>query len=131
LSYSVGEIHAEFVDGVEDTIGTTRNSLVWDTEANAALKDWGQKQVNRIAREWAEKRSADNENKLAQNPLYKKFTKEAARFENKRVKKIADAMIRKVIGDNPVADDDSQEAVVQMFLDYMEFDEFRDLAEEL
>ena len=37
LSYLIGELHAEFVDGKEDTIGTTRNSLVWDTEANMAL----------------------------------------------------------------------------------------------
>jgi hypothetical protein len=105
--------------------------LVWDTEANTALKEWGQKQVNRIAREWAEKRATDNERQLERNPLYKKFVKESERFENKRVKKIADTMIRRVITDNPVADDSSQEAVVQMFLDYMEFDEFRDLAEEL
>jgi hypothetical protein len=45
LSYLVGELHAEFVDDVDDTIATTRNSLVWATEANAAFKEWGQAQV--------------------------------------------------------------------------------------
>ena len=41
LSYLIGELHVDFVDEAEDTIGTTRNSLVWDTESNTALKAWG------------------------------------------------------------------------------------------
>ena len=56
LSYLIGELHTEFVDETEDTIGTTRNSLVWDTEANTALKEWGQKEINKIARAWGKKR---------------------------------------------------------------------------
>ena len=40
LSYIIGELHVEFVDSVEDTVGTNRNALVWDTEANSALKQW-------------------------------------------------------------------------------------------
>jgi len=131
LSYLVGELHAEFVDGVEDAIGTTRNSLVWDTEANSALKEWGQKEVNKIARTWAEKRSKDNERKLAQNPLYKKFIQEAERFENDRAKRLADKLIRGVISSNPLADESVQEPIIQMCLDYMEFDEFQDLAEQV
>ena len=34
-------------------IGTNRNALVWV----AALKEWGRTEVNKIAREWASKRS--------------------------------------------------------------------------
>ena len=30
-----------FVDEKEDSIATTRNSLVWDTEPNTALMEWG------------------------------------------------------------------------------------------
>ena len=52
LSYLIGELHVEFVDEEEDTIGTNRNSLVWDTEANTALKEWGKKEVNKIASLW-------------------------------------------------------------------------------
>ena len=33
-----GKLVVDFVDEGEDTIGTTRNSLVWDTEPNTALK---------------------------------------------------------------------------------------------
>lgn len=131
LSYLVGEITAEFVDEEEDTIGTTRNSLVWDTEANQALQDWGAAQVNKIAREWAEKRRKDNESALSKNPLYKRFKAEAANTDNKRAIKVADKLIREVVGRNVVESTDEQEQVVQLCLDFLEFDAFWDLAEEI
>jgi hypothetical protein len=131
LSYLVGELHAEFVDETEDTISTTRNSLVWDTEANLALLDWGRAEVNRIAREWAEKRSRDNERELSQNALYQKFVKESERFEDSRVRKAAQKLIKSVISSNPLADAKAQEPVIQYCIDYVEFDAFRELATEI
>lgn len=131
LSYLVGELHAEFVDEEEDTISTTRNSLVWDTESNAAFKEWGQKEVNKIARAWAEKRKQDNERELAKSPLYVTFTQEAERFGNARVKKVADRLIKEVVGQNPVGDQQSLQPVIQMCLDFMEFDAFHEMAQEM
>jgi hypothetical protein len=131
LSYLVGELNAEFVDTEEDSIGTTRNSLVWDTDANAALMAWGQAMVNRIAREWAEKRRDDNERALKRNALYKKFLADANRLENKRAIKIADRLIRQVITNNVLDSVEKQQEVVQLCIDYLEFDAFWDLAEEI
>lgn len=130
LSYLVGELHTEFVDAKEDTIGTTRNSLVWDTEANIALKEWGQRTVNTIARQWAEKRSADNEIILLRNPLYNAFTDEAKRFDNRRAQKIADELIRDVI-QNPIASDEVTEKTIQMCINFLEFDAFQELAQDM
>lgn len=130
LSYLVGELHAEFVDETEDTVATARNSLVWDTEANRALKEWGQKEVNKVARQWAERRHEDNERAIKENPLYKKFVGEAEQIGNKRLKKVADRLIRKTIED-PLSDNEAQEAAVQLCLDYMHFDVFQELAEEI
>jgi len=131
LAYLVGELTAEFVDGAEDGIGTTRNQLVWDTEANTALLEWGRKEVNKISRDWSEKRKLDNEAELAQNPLYVKFLQEAERFEDSHIKKTADNLIKKVIASNPLEDAKSQEPLVQMCLDFMEFDAFTELAKQL
>jgi|GEM_PF-262974 len=131
LSYLVGELHAEFVDEAEDTIGTTRNSLVWDIEPNATFRRWGQAEVNRIAREWAEKRSEDNEKELLKNPLYSKFREEAGRFDNHRVMRVADTLIRDVIKKDKLGDQKSHEKVIQLCLDFMEFDAFQELAGEL
>ncbi len=131
LSYLVGELHAEFVDEAEDTISTTRNSLVWDTEANSAFKEWGQKEVNKIARNWGEKRKSDNERELSKNSLYVAFTQDSERFGQSRVKKIADNLIKEVVKQNPVGDQVTIEPVIKMCLDFLEFDAFHEMAQEM
>ena len=131
LSYLIGELHVEFVDEIEDTIGTTRNSLVWDTEANTALKEWGQKEVNRIAREWAKKRRRDNEQQLKENALYGKFREQAEEIGNKRALKLADQLVRQAIDKNPTADVEELEPIIQTSLDFLEFDAFWEIAEDL
>ena len=131
LSYLIGELHAEFVDESEDTIGTTRNSLVWDTEANTALKEWGQKEVNKIAREWAEKRRKDNEQQLEENVIYREFREQAEEIGNKRALKLADQLVRQAIDKNPTADVEELEPIIQTSLDFLEFDAFWEIAEDL
>lgn len=131
LSYLVGELHAEFVDEAEDTISTTRNSLVWDTEANSAFKEWGQKEVNKIARSWGEKRKNDNERELSKNSLYVAFTQDSERFGQSRVKKIADNLIKEIVKQNPVGDQVTIEPVIKMCLDFLEFDAFHEMAQEM
>ena len=135
LSYLIGELHVEFVDEEEDTIATTRNSLVWDTEANTALKEWGQKEVNKIASSWAKKRKADNKHKLQQHPLYLKFQEEAEKIDKKREFNQADQLIQqlilKSIDKSPDAEIEDFEPVVEMFIDFWKFDSFREMAEDI
>ena len=131
LSYLIGELHAEFVDEAEDTVGTTRNSLVWDTEANMALKEWGQKEVNKIAREWGKKRNEDNARQLQENDLYVEFQKQAEEIGNKRALKLADRLVRQAIDQNPTAGVERIESIIQTSLDFLEFDAFREIAEDL
>lgn len=131
LSYLVGELTAEFVDAEEDTIATSRNTLVWDTEANRALKEWGQNQVNTIAREWAERRKRDNEQQLETNPRYQEFLRESEGVENARARRAADRLIRATLSGNPVGDDRTNDSIIRMCIDYLKFDAFVDLASEL
>jgi hypothetical protein len=112
-------------------VGTTRNSLVWDTEANAALLEWGQKEVNRVAREWAEQRRRDNEDELDKSELYKRFKSEAQKTGNVRALKVADKLIRDVVKRNILQPTAEQEEVVQLCIDFLEFDAFWDLAEDI
>lgn len=127
LSYLIGELHVEFVDGLEDTVGTSRNSLVWETEANTALKEWGKEQVNRIAREWAEKRRQDNERHLHESDLYRRFREDAERLGKGRALGLADKLVRQTIESNPVAETVEIEAVIQTSLDFLQFDAFWEL----
>ena len=131
LSYLVGELQAEFVDQAEDTIGTSRNILVWDTEANAKLMEWGKQQVNKIAREWAKKRQSDNLDKLERNELYRDFKERANEIDNQRAWKLADALVRQAISKNPTAGDDELSPIIETSLDFLEFDTFWEIAQDL
>ncbi len=135
LSYLIGELHVEFVDEEEDTIGTTRNSLVWDTEANTALKEWGKKEVNKIAALWAKKRREDNKQKLQEHPTYINFQKQASEIDKKREFKQADQLVKQLIlqsiDKSPNADIEDFEPVVDMFIDFWKFDSFREMAKDI
>ena len=131
LSYIIGELHVEFVDDDEDTIGTNRNVLVWDTDANSALRQWGQKEVNRIAREWAAKRSEDNRRLLEQHAQYRDFKNRAQDTGNRRALRLADQLVRQSIEKNPTAPLGELEPIIQMSLDFLEFDAFLEIASEL
>lgn len=135
LSYLIGELHVEFTDEVEDTIATTRNSLVWDTEENTALKEWGKKEVNRIASMWADKRREDNERKLQEHPVYLKFKEQAGEIDKKREFKQADQLVRQLIlkslDKSPDADIEDFKPVVDMFIDFWKYDSFRDMAKNI
>lgn len=132
LSYIIGELHVEFVDDAEDTIGTNRNALVWDTDANAALRQWGQAEVNRIAREWARKRSEDNLRSLEQNELYQEFKRKAGETGgNGRALKLGDQLVRQTIEQKPTASEDELKSTIQTTLNFLEFDAFVEIAEDL
>ena len=131
LSYIIGELQVEFVDEIEDTIGTNRNALVWDTDPNTALKEWGKREVNKIAREWARKRSEDNRRQLEENELYRNFLEQAKETGNRRALKLADQLVRQAIDKNPTASFEELEPIIQMSLDFLEFDAFWESAEDL
>ena len=131
LSYLIGELNVEFVDEIEDTIGTTRNSLVWDTEPNTALMQWGQKEVNKFAREWGKRRSADNERKLQEHELYREFQQRAQEIGNQRALKIADDFLRDFILKNPDANDEQLEGLIKMCLNFLEVDAFWEIIENI
>ena len=131
LSYFIGELNVDFVDEQEDTIGTTRNSLVWDVEANSALKKWGKKTVNKVARQWSQRRSADSKLELEQNPLYISFKERAKEIGESRILDIGDKLIRQAIEKNPTASPGQHEPLIQMCIDFAEFDTFWAIASDL
>ena len=131
LSYLVGELHAEFVDAAEDTVSTSRNVLVWDTEPNAKLMAWGQQQVKKIAREWAQKRQADNVRKLEDNDLYQSFKEQANETGSQRAMQLADSLVRQAISKNPTADPNDLQPIIKMSIDFLEYDTFWEIAQDV
>ncbi len=68
---------------------------------------------------------------MLQNSLYIKFQEEAKKIGNKRALDIADKIVRQVIEKNPIADSTDHLPLVQMCLDYLEFDAFWEITEDL
>ena len=93
--------------------------------------EWGQKEVNKIAREWSKKRQKDNEQQLEENALYGQFRERAEEIGNKRALKLADRLVRQAIDKNPTADVAELEPIVQTSLDFLEFDAFWEIAQDL
>ena len=131
LSYIVGELHAEFVDREEDTIGTSRNALVWDNERNTKLKEWGERTVQMIARQWGERRSKDNEMRLQRNELYREFQRRTEESGNRRALRLANALIRQTIIKTPTANVDDIAPTIQMCMHFVEFDSFLEISQDL
>lgn len=131
LSYLIGEIHAEFVDSQEDTIATSRNTLVWDVPANAKLMEWGKKQVNKIAREWAKRRGEQKQKMIEESPQYQVFVEKANATGNKRAKQIFDKLVRNAIQNATPDDDLKVNHMIKLATDYLEFDQFWAMAEEI
>lgn len=131
LSYLVGELHAEFVDEEEDTIGTNRNTLVWDAEANISLRKWGKEQMARISREWAERRSRDTRRKVEQHDAYLEFKERATDAGNERAGQLADRLLRQAITRNPTAAVEEFEPVIKTCADFLEFSAFWEITQNL
>ncbi|MFG2360674.1 ATP-binding protein [Streptomyces mirabilis] len=131
LAYLIGELTADFVDEEEDTVGTARTSLVWDTESNTTLLEWGAGKVKRVSRNWSEKRRYDNLKQLEDAPVYKDFIKATEGSEHKRSRRVAEKLVRAAVGNNLVADDDEARSIVKSCIDFLEFDAFWEIAEEV
>lgn len=131
LSYIVGELHVEFVDAEEDTIGTNRNTLVWDADANQALKEWGQSELNKVARQWGDKRKKDKKRELERNPQYRDFKQRAVATGNRRAMSLADKLVLQTIDQNPADDIQKVEPIIKMCLDFLEFDVFWEIVDDL
>jgi hypothetical protein len=95
------------------------------------LKEWGQRTINRISREWAERRSGDNEAELASTPLYQRFLREADRIGDGPTKRLADKLIREVVKKNVVGGPEEQTQVIELCIDFLQFDAFKDLAQDM
>ena len=135
LSYITGELHVEFVDQTEDMISTTRNTLVWDTEENEALLNWGQAQVNMVASEWGEKRREDTEKKLNEHASYIRFREESEKIGKKREFSRADSLVKQIIlksiENNPGSEIKDYDPIIDLFLHFWRHDTFLDMAEDI
>ena len=68
---------------------------------------------------------------LEQNPLYLDFKQRADETGSNRAMKLADQLVRQAIDKNPTASFNELEPIIQMSLDFLEFDAFWEIASDL
>jgi hypothetical protein len=105
MQYMTGEIQADFLDktGGEDLIATDRANVLWEEDASAtALKDWGQKRVKELLKEWADSRGKEKR----ERPEIVKYLSYGERLPA-REKKIYKDYIEKITS-IPQMDDDEE-----------------------
>jgi len=56
MQYMTGEIRADFLDDTVDLIATDRATVRWEDPLAVPLRNWGQRKVRELLRQWAEKR---------------------------------------------------------------------------
>ncbi len=72
IQYMTGEVQADFLDLTEgeDLVATDRASVLWDEDGSASsLREWGQKKVKDLLKEWADRRSQEKRDR----PEIKKY----------------------------------------------------------
>ncbi len=124
LAYIVGELQAEFLDMEEDFIATGRRSVLWEKEPALKLRQWANKKIREVCREWAEKRREKKMKKVRELPTYKE------RIVNlpKREKKIVDGFLSKMAEREDV-EIETIERTADFLATGVEYDAFLDLME--
>jgi hypothetical protein len=125
LSYMVGEIHAEFLDDVEDLIGTGRRSVVWEREEAQKLRRWANEKIKTICGEWVKKRVEEKLKRLRQTQVYKSIESRPSQ-ESSIIKSFLEKL-----AERENVDEDILERVAEVMVSGVEYKAFLDLVEEL
>src|SRR5262249_52696669 len=68
---------------------------------------------------------------LDTEPVYQEFLKATAGSEHKRSRRVVDKLIQTAVGGNLVGRDDEAQNILKSCIDFLEFDAFWEIAEEL
>jgi hypothetical protein len=125
LSYMAGEIHAEFLDDIEDLVGTGRRSVVWEREEAQKLRRWANDRIKTICGEWVRKRTEQKLQRLKQTRVYRVI--ESRPSQESRIIK---SFLERLAGLENM-DKDVLERVAEVMVSGVEYKAFLELVEEL
>jgi len=125
-SYVVGEIHADFLDAIDDNISTSRNSIHWESEPGQKLEQWGQKVLKFLFEEWILLQRKEKEDKIVRTADFEKWLS----MRTPREQKIALKLIRDIV-DDPNIEPEAAAPLLNIIKSNIEFEAFRELVDEL
>jgi hypothetical protein len=125
-AHLVGEIHADFLDATEDLASTARNSVVWESDAGAALESWGREVLQWAFEQWVQLRKAEKETTVVKGAGFDKWLES----RKPREQKVAQRMLR-ILVDDPNIDPSSTPHLLDIVKESVESVAFRELVEEI
>lgn len=110
MQYMTGEVEADFLDETkgEDLIATDRASVLWDEEPAATLRAWGQTQVKKFLKEWAEGRTKEK----VSRPEIKKYLEYGVRLPD-RERQIFNQYVEKLVSIPQIDEESLLDELVQ------------------
>ena len=125
-AHLVGEIHADFLDAAEDLASTARNSVVWESDAGAALEAWGREALQWAFERWVQLRKKEKETKVVKRSGFDKWLES----RKPREQKVAKRMLR-ILVDDPSIEPDSTPRLLDIVKESVESVAFRELVEDI
>lgn len=123
-AHLVGEIHANFLDGVEDLASTARNSVVWESPEGQYLQSWGHASLKWAFDEWLKLRRKKKEEDIITIGGFDKWLKTRQDTEQKVARKMV-----KLLVDDAEIESSSAMPLLEIVKSSVETVAFRDLVE--
>ncbi len=128
MQYMTGEVQADFLDETsgEDLIATDRASVLWDEEPAAALRAWGQLQVKKFLKEWAERRTKER----TIRPEIKKYLEYGDKLPD-RERQIFAHYVEKIVSIPQIDEDNLLDELVQFGFNALTNSHFLDVIKQI
>jgi len=124
-AYMVGELNAEFFDATdgEDLVGTNRSSIIWESEAGIAFRNWAQSKLKSISQDWATRRAEKREKVIREDSEFKPWLSSLSGPE----KRVADKIIS-VVTSNEQLSPERRRELTSFVKESFDIQVFKDLA---
>ncbi len=123
-AHLVGEIHADFLDGLKDQVSTARNSVVWESDEGQALQAWGKKALVWAFDRWLELRRKEKQTQLITSAGFDKWLVTRLPSEQRTARRMVALLV-----DDPKIDPESAVPLLEIVKSSVEAVAFRDLVD--
>jgi len=125
-AYVVGEIHANFLDDVEDNISTGRNAAHWESSAGQKLQEWGGNALKYVFSQWLLLQQKEKEEKIIKTANFNEWLSS----RSPREQKVALKLVKVIVADEKI-EPEAATPLLEIIKTNIEFQAFQDLVDEM
>lgn len=126
-AHLVGEIHADFLDGIGesgDMVATARNSVVWESAVGQLLRDWGHESLKWAFDQWLQLRRKEKEEQVIRAAQFDMWLEQRPQREQEVAKRMV-----KLLVDEESLEPESTVPLLEIIKSSVETVAFRELLE--